>query len=267
MGSFMAAVPFASALILAFLTYDLYRRYQQHKGTHRHLLFWAIGLGMFGIASLCDGILELTYSEFAFIGWYLFGAILNAAWIGQGTLFLLVRKKWVMYSSVVLAMASIITGVLLLSTPLNPAGYRAGVPIAEQYAEREYKAGDEIPAGVTLETKTYRGQQIQVIPGILALGEPIRLATPFFNIYGTITLVGGALYSGYLFYRKKILPNRVLGNVLIAAGALAVASAGVLNRFGLGQFHSFSQLFFAILMYYGLSWQADPLPCKKMKRW
>lgn len=258
MGPIMAVVPFGSAAILAFLTYDLYRRYQQHKGTHRHLLFWAIGLGMFGVASFCDGILELTYSEFAFIGWYLFGAILNAAWIGQGTLFLLVRKRWVMISSVILAMASIITGVMLLSTPMNPVGFQSGVPIAEQYAEREYKAGDQIPAGVTLQTKEYRGQQIQVIPGIIALGAPIRLATPIFNIYGTLTIVGGALYSSYLFYRKKILPNRVLGNVLIGAGALAIASAGILNRFGLGQFHSFAQLFFAVLMYYGFILASKP---------
>lgn len=258
MGSIMAVVPFASAIILAILTYDLYRRFQKYHGTHRHLIFWAVGLGMFGIASLCDAILELTYSELAFIGWYLFGAILNAAWIGQGTLFLLFRKRWVLLSSVLLAMASILTAALLLSTPLDPSAFQVGVPIAEQYADREYKAGDVIPARVTLQTREYRGQQVQVIPGVLPLGAPIRLATPIFNIYGTLTIVGGALYSGYLFYRKRILPNRVLGNVLIAAGSLAVAGAGVLNRFGLGGFHSFAQLIFAVLMYYGFILASKP---------
>src|SRR5258707_15579385 len=118
MGSIVAVVPFASALILAFLTYDLYRRYQMHQGTHRHLLFWEIGLGMFGVASLCDGILDLTWNELAFIGWDLFGAVLNAAWIGQGTLFLLVRKKWVIATAIILAMASIVTAAVLLSTTL-----------------------------------------------------------------------------------------------------------------------------------------------------
>lgn len=228
MGPFFAVIPFASATILAFLTYDLYRRHQAYKGAHRHLLFWAIGLGMFGIASLCDGILELTWSELAFIGWYLFGAVLNAAWIGQGTVFLLVRKRWVPVTATVLAVASIVTLVILLSTPLHAEAYRAGVPIAAQYQD------------------------------ILAKDAIVRRATPFFNIYGTITLVGGALYSGYLFYRKRILPNRVLGNVLIAAGALAVAGAGVLNRFGLGQFHSVAQLTFAILMYYGFVLASKP---------
>lgn len=228
MGSFLAVVPFASALILAFLTYDLYRRYQYHQGTHRHLLFWAIGLGMFGLASLCDGILDLTWNELAFIGWYLFGAILNAAWIGQGTLFLLVRKKWVIATAIVLAMASIVTGVILLSTTLNGSAYHVGTPIAAQYQD------------------------------ILPKDAIVRRATPIFNIYGTILLVGGALYSGYLFYRKMILPNRVLGNVLIAAGGLAIAGAGVLTRYGLGQFQSFAQLLFAGLMYYGFILASRP---------
>lgn len=222
------AVSFASAGILAILTYDLYRRYQFHKGTHKHLLFWAVGLGMFGIASLCDGILYVTWSELAFIGWYLFGAILNAAWIGEGTLFLLVRKKWVVATAVALTLASIITFVILLSTPLNATAYTSGVPITDQYQS------------------------------ILPADAIVRRLTPIFNIYGTLTLVGGALYSGYLFYRKRILPNRVLGNILIAAGALAVAGAGVLNRVGLGHFHSFAQLFFAVLMYVGFILASKP---------
>jgi hypothetical protein len=228
MGYLEAILPFASALILAFLTYDLYRRFNHYRGGHRHLLFWAVGLGMFGVASLCDGILHLTWSELAFIGWYLFGAVLNAAWIGQGTLFLLVRRQWVSIAAIVLAMASIVTFVVLLSTPLNAEAYQPGVPIAAQYQQ------------------------------ILPPDAIVRRVTPFFNIYGTITIVGGALYSGYLFYRKRILPNRVLGNVLIAAGALAIAGAGILNRYGLGQFHSFAQLIFAVLMYAGFILASRP---------
>lgn len=228
MGSLMAIVPFVSALILAFLTYDLFRRYQRYQGGHRHLLFWAIGLGMFGVASLCDGLLDLGWNELAFYGWYLFGAVLNAAWIGEGTLFLLVRKKWVFATAIVLAMASIVTAVILLSTPLNAAAYQVGVPIADQYQ------------------------------AILPKDAVVRRLTPFFNVYGAVLLIGGALYSGYLFYRKRILPNRVMGNLLIAAGALAIAFAGLLNRFGLGQFHSFAQLFFAVLMYYGFILASKP---------
>ncbi len=222
------AVSFATAIILAFLTYDLYRRNARHKGTHRHLIFWAIGLGMFALASFCDGVLYLTWNELAFFGWYLFGAMLNAAWIGEGTVFLLIRKRWVTFTAIILLLASIVTAAILFSTPLNTAAYTAGIPITDQYQQ------------------------------ILPKDALVRRLTPVFNIYGTLTLVGGALYSGYLFYRKRILPNRVLGNVLIAAGSLAIAGAGVLNRFGLGHFHSFAQLIFAVLMYYGFILASKP---------
>ena len=46
------------------------------------------------------------------------------------------------------------------------------------------------------------------------------------NAYGTLLLVGGAIQSSLLFFRKQILPNRVLGNVLIALGGLLPATAG-----------------------------------------
>ena len=52
---------------------------------------------------------------------------------------------------------------------------------------------------------------------------------PFFNIYGLLTLVGGAIYSAYLFWRKRVLPNRVIGNILIAAGALLIGTASTLK--------------------------------------
>jgi hypothetical protein len=228
MGSWGAVIPIASAIILAFLTFDLYRRWQEHQGTHRHLMFWGVGLGMFALASLCDGLLRLAWNELAFIGWYLFGAILSAAWIGEGTLFLLVRRQWVVVTAVVLAIASILVLVILLSTPLTATAYQPGVAIADQYQQ------------------------------ILPRDALVRRATPIFNIYGTLTLVGGALYSGYLFYRKRVLPNRVLGNVLIAAGALAAAGAGILNRYGLGEFQSFAELIFAVLMYWGFILASRP---------
>ena len=52
-------------------------------------------------------------------------------------------------------------------------------------------------------------------------------------VAGTVTLTGGALYSAWLFWRKRVLPNRMIGNLLIAAGAMAPAFGGALNRFGL----------------------------------
>ena len=96
--------------------------------------------------------------------------------------------------------------------------------------------------------------------GLLPLGASVRLTTPFFNIYGLITLVGGALYSAYLFWRKRVLPNRVLGNILIAAGALLIGTASTLTRLGYGQFLYVGELLSAILMFVGFRFAARPQP-------
>ena len=53
-----------------------------------------------------------------------------------------------------------------------------------------------------------------------------RTLPPIMNAYGTLLLVGGAIQSSVLFFRKQILPNRVVGNVFIALGGLLPAAAG-----------------------------------------
>jgi hypothetical protein len=79
----------------------------------------------------------------------------------------------------------------------------------------------------------------------------IILLTILLNIYGTLTLVGGAIYSAYLFWRKKILINRMFGNILIALGALSPAMGGSLLRAGLTDMLYTSELIGAILMFIG----------------
>jgi hypothetical protein len=45
-----------------------------------------------------------------------------------------------------------------------------------------------------------------------------------------VALVGGALYSAWIFWRKRILPHRVVSNVLIALGAILPAAGGTQLR-------------------------------------
>ena len=98
------------------------------------------------------------------------------------------------------------------------AVFTTSKPVSEQYGTKVLNGGQTAPAGAQTATTTYRGKQVTVVRGLLPLGSPVRLTTPFFNIYGLLTLVGGAIWSAYLFWRKRVLPNRVIGNVLIAAG-------------------------------------------------
>lgn len=213
-----------------FTAYVLQRYYVRRK---LHFLFWGLGLAMFTIGSFAEAYFAIAWNRWVFFSWYLFGAALTAAWIGQGTVYLLVRNRTAHIFSAVLISASIFTAILLLTTlpELNEEIFSTAEPISEQYRDMMPPTSD---------------------------GGQVRLTTPFFNIYGLITLVGGALYSTFLFWRKRVLPNRVIGNVLIAAGALVIAFASTLTRLGSGSYLYLGELLAAILMFSGFLMAAAP---------
>ena len=253
-------LPFIStALMLGFTIYVLQRFFVRHAP---NFLFWGVGLAMFGAGSFAEAYLSLAWNRWVFFVWYLFGAALNAAWIGHGTLYLLVRKPWVHVVTAVLVIGSLFAGFLMLSAmpKLDEAVFTTSKPVSEQYGTKVLEAGQTPPADAQTTTATYHGQQVTVVRGLLPLGSPVRLTTPFFNIYGLLTLVGGAIYSAFLFWRKRVLPNRVIGNVLIAGGALLIGSASTLTRLGYGQFLYLGELLSAILMFAGFRFAARPQP-------
>jgi len=66
------------------------------------------------------------------------------------------------------------------------------------------------------------------LTGVGVLPVDVRaIITPVFNTFGTVALVGGAAYSAFIFWRKRILSHRVVSNILIALGALLPALGGV----------------------------------------
>ncbi len=221
-------LPFLSTIVMLIFTLSVFQRYLVRRNPA--FLFWSIGLLMFGSGSFAEAYLSLSWSPVIFYIWYLFGAALNAAWLGHGTLALLVKKRWVSVVTIILVVGSLLAGVLMLTTPLDAGSFEPGVAISEQYR------------------------------AIMPQGAPVRLTTPFFNIYGMITLVGGAIYSAYLFWRKRVLPNRVIGNVLIAVGALSIGFASSLTRLGYGQYLYIGELLAATLMYIGFRAAAGPKP-------
>ncbi|HJL69663.1 MAG TPA: hypothetical protein QGI30_02245 [Anaerolineales bacterium] len=191
-----------------------------------HFLFWGIGLLMFSFSSFAEAVLALGWSRWAFFSWYFFGAALNAAWIGQGTLYLLFSRKRVLPWTALLLLGSLAALALMLQVMplLDETLFNPQSPISEQYS--------------------------RIMPPVRE-GATIMLATPLFNVYGVIALVGGALWSSYLFWRKRVLPNRVIGNLLIAAGALVISFASVLTRMGFGAWLYLGELLAAGLLFTG----------------
>lgn len=253
-------LPFFSTAVMAWFTVDVFRRYLVRRNPA--FLFWAIGLAMFGAGSFAEAYLALAWNKWVFFVWYLFGAALNAAWIGHGTLYLLARKKWRHVVTALLVVGSLFATYLMLQAmpKLDESIFTTDKPISEQYGTKALDAGEAAPAGAQTLTTTYRGAEVTAVRGLLPLGTPVRMTTPFFNIYGLFTLVGGAIYSAYLFWRKRIMPNRVVANVLIAAGALAIGSASTLTRLGYGQFLYLGELLSAVMMFIGFRMAAKPQP-------
>ena len=222
----MHYIPILSTLVTFGFTVSVLSRYSRKGGTH--LLLWGVGLILFGLGTLTEVILSFTFSGLALRLWYLCGAMLTAAWLGQGTVNLLIRKRGVATTlNYILLVVSLGALALLLTSPLTSAAssYNVNSPISTQYKDILTRSGLTI------------------------------FLTIILNIYGTICLVGGALYSAYLFWRKKVLLNRVIGNILIAAGALMPAMAGSLVQAGLVDALYISELLGVIVMFVGF-WQA-----------
>jgi hypothetical protein len=253
-------LPFISTAIMLVFTVYVLQRYVVRRAPH--FLFWGIGLAMFGAGSFAEAYLALAWNRWVFFAWYLFGAALNAAWLGHGTLYLLVRKKWVHALTLLLVLGSLWASYLMLQVipRLDTEIFTTDRPISEQYGTKQLEPGEAAPPGAQTATITYRGEAVTVVRGLLPLGSPVRLTTPFFNIYGLITLVGGAIWSAYLFWRKRVLPNRVVGNVLIAAGALSIGLASTLTRLGYGSYLYLGELIAAVLMFSGFLLAAKPQP-------
>jgi len=231
--SIQQMLPFLSTAVMAVFTVSVLSRYFVRRNPA--FLFWGIGLAMFGAASFGEAYLALAWSPVIFFVWYFFGAVLNAAWIGQGTVYLLFRRRWVHVLTAILVLGSLGALVLMLQVMprLDASHFTSALPISEQYRE--------------------------IMPAV-SEGATVRLTTPIFNMYGLLTLVGGALWSALLFWRKRVLPNRVVGNVLIAAGALSIGFASTLTRLGYGSLLYIGELVAAVLMFRGFLMASAPQP-------
>jgi hypothetical protein len=74
-----------------------------------------------------------------------------------------------------------------------------------------------------------------------------------------LTLVGGAVWSAWVFWRKRVLLHRAIGNVLIAVGAMLPALGGGFSRFGLSGALYLCEFLGAILMFIGFLRAITPI--------
>src|SRR5215813_4436624 len=129
-------LPFFSTAIMGYFTVWVLQRYAVRRNPA--FLFWGIGLAMFGAGSFAEAYLSLAWNKWVFFVWYLFGAALNAAWLGHGTLNLLVKKSWVRVVTVALVLGSLFAGYLMLQAmpKLDESVFTTAKPVSEQYGTK-----------------------------------------------------------------------------------------------------------------------------------
>ena len=185
--SYVPLVTCIVSLVFAIVVLDQY--FARRKAFQ---LLWSIGLFMYAASTFTEywwnvvGHVDVFYRI-----WYLIGAILVAAYLAQGTLYLLMRRRTANILMMVLGAATIYTSIRVFTVNIDISG-------------------------------------LTKLTGVGVMPTDVRaIVTPLFNAFGTFALAGGAVYSAFIFWRKRILPHRVVSNILIAIGALLPAAGGI----------------------------------------
>ncbi len=226
-------LPLISSIVSFVFAFFVFKRYLAHK-KGAHLILWGVGMIFYGIGGFCEWYYGFFgWNALIYRLWYLFGAILVAAWLGQGTVYLLAKRKWANTLMVILALGSLYGAFQVFTAAL---------------------------AASLLITSMHTGSELS---GHAIVTEGVRSLTPIFNLYGTVALVGGAIYSAWIFYRKRVLLHRTLGNILIAVGALAPAFGGVGSRMRVPAALYIGELLGAVLMFVGFWRATTPMGVQK----
>ena len=208
-------IPIATTIIAIFFAREIYQHYQRRKTTY--LLWWTIGVLTFGLGTMAESInILFGWNAINLKYWYIVGALLGGFPLAQGSVYLLMNKKFARFTSIIFIVIIVIASGCVVLTPLAiPADY-------------DYK-----------------------LTGSVFAWQWVRYFSPFINIYAFIFLVGGAIYSAYKYYRQGIKEAPFKGNIFIAIGGLLPGIGGTFTRMGYVEVLFITELIGLLLIYYG----------------
>lgn len=150
---------------------------------------WAIGLVLFAIAALAGALARTTAAtETEYRVFYLLGGILNVSWLALGTALLLVPRV-ARAGTALVVLLSAVAAYAVLATPVD----------------------------LRVALDSGRGFPDGSLPRVLAaIGSGA----------GSLVLIGGAIWSAWVFLAKRRDGRRALSNAIIAVGVLIVAAGG-----------------------------------------
>ncbi len=250
-------LPLCSSMLSFVFAALLLRQWIQRRRPHQ--VVWGFGLVWYGIAAGTEVLgYGFGWTDALFRGWYLFGAIMVAAYLGAGTVYLLRGTHFgylVALGVLVGAVPAIARGFSLardaqtslaataLAIGVLGALAAIGIALTQQFRPRWVPhvtlgfliAGTLASASAVLAAPIDAAQMFDPATNVIqgrGFPESVRLLTPLFNIAGGLTLVFGAAFSGWQFWRTGTAGHRVASNALIALGGFIPSLTSSLNRFG-----------------------------------
>lgn len=223
MRSFVSFIPIATTAFALWFSVVLFRRYAG-TGRRPHLLWWGIGAALYTVGTLTESATTLLgWHEPVFRAWYISGALLGGAPLAQGTVYLLLPRRVADRLTLILVTVVAIAATCVLLTPLQ-------YELVEPYR----------------------------LSGKVIAWTWVRFFSPFINLYAAGFLVGGAAWSAWRYRRFPETRHRMIGNILIAVGALLPGIGGTFTRFGHTEVLYVTEFIGIVLIYLGYRYNVMP---------
>src|SRR5439155_8975890 len=136
------------------------------KRRSTYLLWWCLAVLTFGLGTLTESINAIFgWSEWNTKIWYIVGALLGGYPLAQGTIYLLMKKRFADISAAVCSAVILVAAVCVLLSP---------IAIPEGFDDR--------------------------LTGRVSPWQWVRGFSPLLNLYAFVFLFGGAVYSAIQYF-------------------------------------------------------------------
>jgi hypothetical protein len=208
-------IPIITTLFSIYFAREIFTHYRHSKTTY--LMWWTIGVVAFGMGTFTESINALFgWHAFNTRVWYIVGALLGGFPLAQGSVYLLMNRKFAHASTILFTSIIVFAAICVFLTP---------IALPEDFTHK--------------------------LTGKVFEWKWVRYFSPLINIYALIFLVGGAIYSAIRYYAKADHQARFKGNIFIAIGGLLPGIGGTFTRMGHVNVLFVTELLGLIMIYIG----------------
>lgn len=196
MATYIEIIPILTTIFSIYFLTEIIPHYQKRKTPY--LFWWTFGVLTFGLGTLTESLnIIIGWTELNFRIWYIVGALLGGFPLAQGSVYLLMNKKFAKWTTVFFMILICFGSVFVISSPLTS-------------------------------DPNFNGK----LTGSIFTWSWVRYFSPLINIYAFIFLVGGAYISARRYKKMGNKEVRYIGNIYIAIGGLLPGIGGSFTRLG-----------------------------------